>query len=66
MTYRSHGGTDEGWNLECDCAWHHLQGEHGGLASCRGKAPLDVIWRLGTEKLGTWFRNERRMDPVRS
>jgi hypothetical protein len=49
-------------NQICLCAFHHRPGEHEGLACCRGKAPLDVLWRLGRTDLGVWFRNERRLE----
>jgi len=45
------------------CSFHHLQGEHGRFARVRGKAPLDVVWRLGTPELATWWKNERRLTP---
>ncbi|HEY3174554.1 MAG TPA: hypothetical protein VGK94_02200, partial [Candidatus Polarisedimenticolia bacterium] len=57
------GGHDEA-NRECLCRFHHQCGEHGGLASCRGQAPLDVVWRLGRQDVGTWWRNEVRMREV--
>lgn len=60
--YRSHGGGNELSNLVLLCAFHHHRGEHGGLARCRGTAPLGLTWRLGTSELATWFRNERRID----
>ena len=44
------------------CALHHLQGEQGGLARCRGQAPLDIVWRLGLDEFATWFWNEKRLD----
>ena len=31
---------------------HRLQGVHGTLALCLGKAPLGVVWRLGCKKMG--------------
>jgi hypothetical protein len=61
--YRAHLGSDEPWNQLCLCEFHHLQGEHGILAWCRGKAPLDVIWRLGRPDLATWWRNDLRIPP---
>ena len=61
LRYRSQGGSDAPDNLILLCAFHHRQGEHGGLASCRGKAPLDVVWRLGRGELAVWYQNERRM-----
>ena len=61
LHYRGHQGGNEEWNLLVLCEPHHQQGEHGTLARFRGKAPLDVICRLGDEGLGTWWRNERRV-----
>jgi 5-methylcytosine-specific restriction endonuclease McrA len=60
--YRSRGGDNAASNRICLCRFHHQRGEHGGLASCRGRAPLDVLWRLGRRTLATWFRNERRVE----
>jgi hypothetical protein len=62
VVYRSRGGGDEPSNRICLCRFHHQQGEHGDLASCRGTAPLGLAWRLGRRDLGVWFRNERRLD----
>ena len=59
--YRSRGGSDETANRICLCRFHHQRGEHGDLASCRGKAPLGLLWRLGKPGLATWFRSERRL-----
>ena len=64
IVYRSHRGSNEPWNRLCLCRFHHHQGEHGQLAKCRGKAPLDVTWRLGEPDLATWWRNERRLSPL--
>ncbi len=61
LRYRSQGGSNMPDNLILLCAFHHQQGEHGGLARCRGKAPLDVVWRLGRGALAVWYRNERRL-----
>ena len=63
ICHRSLGGTDEDWNEISICAFHHLQGEHGRYARCRGRAPLDVVWRLGVAELDLWYRNERRIRP---
>jgi hypothetical protein len=63
ICHRSLGGTDEEWNEISICAFHHLQGEHGCYARCRGRAPLDVVWRLGVAELNLWYRNERRIRP---
>ena len=51
------------WNQIALCKFHHQQGEHGGLARVRGRAPLDLTWRLGTPDLASWWKNERRIDP---
>jgi len=61
VRYRSSGGEDVPGNLVCLCRFHHRRGEHGGLASCRGEAPLELVWRLGTSRKGLWYRNERRV-----
>ncbi|HEY3175549.1 MAG TPA: HNH endonuclease signature motif containing protein, partial [Candidatus Polarisedimenticolia bacterium] len=53
LDYRSRGGGHDEANRECLCRFHHQCGEHGGLASCRGQAPLDVVWRLGRQDVGT-------------
>lgn len=45
----------------CLCRFHHQRGEHGGLASCKGSAPLAVLWRLGKRELGVWYRNDVRV-----
>jgi hypothetical protein len=62
LKYRSWGGGDEPSNLLTLCLFHHLQGEHGTLARCRGQAPLDVTWRLGSTDLGVWYRNDRQLE----
>ena len=59
--YRSRGSSDEASNRTCLCRFHHQRGEHGDLASCRGKAPLGLLWRLGKPGLASWFRSERRL-----
>jgi len=63
VTYRSRRGCNELYNRICLCRFHHLRGEHGELASCRGKAPLGILWRLGRKGLAVWYRNERRLAP---
>ena len=63
LHYRSHQGGDEEWNKLSLCDFHHREGEHGELAHCWGRAPLDVYWRLGCEELATWYRNERQLEP---
>jgi hypothetical protein len=44
------------------CRFHHQRGEHGGLMSVRGAAPLGLTWRLGRPDLSVAYRNERRID----
>jgi hypothetical protein len=61
LVYRSRGGGGELGNRVCLCRFHHQRGEHGGLASCRGTAPLDVVWRLGRSGMAGWYRNEIRL-----
>jgi hypothetical protein len=61
VVYRSRGGGNALDNRDCICRFHHYWGEHGELASCRGKAPLGILWRLGRKDLGVWYRNERRV-----
>jgi 5-methylcytosine-specific restriction endonuclease McrA len=62
VVYRSRAGTNDLSNRICLCRFHHQEGEHGGLASCRGVAPLGIRWRLGKDGLGGFFVNERRID----
>ena len=66
LVHRSAGGGNELSNRECLCRFHHQRGEHGGLARCRGLAPLEVTWRLGRDRAATWWRNERACDTVRN
>ena len=66
VVYRSHGGGDERENLVVLCLFHHLRGEHGDFAECRGRSPLGVTWRLGRKRFGEFYRNERRIDPLRA
>jgi len=61
LVYRSRRGGNAHDNRDCICRFHHYWGEHGELASCRGKAPLGILWRLGRKDLGVWYRNERRV-----
>jgi hypothetical protein len=62
LTYQSHRGGDTPDNLISLCRFHHQRGEHGGPASCRGKAPLHVLWRLGREDVAMSYLNERRCE----
>ena len=64
IMYRSRRGPSTSDNLLCLCRMHHQQGEHGGQARVRGRAPLGVVWRLGVPNLATWFRNEMRLMPA--
>jgi hypothetical protein len=59
LRYRSHHGGDESANRVPLCRFHHLRGEHGELASCSGRAPLDIVWALGRWDVVTRYRNER-------
>jgi hypothetical protein len=61
VLYRSRRGGNGLDNRVCACRFHHYLGEHGELATCRGKAPLGILWRLGKKDLGVWYRNERRV-----
>jgi hypothetical protein len=59
LVYRSQGGSHDESNRICLCRFHHQRGEHGVLATCRGEAPLDVVWTLGRDAVGGTYRNER-------
>lgn len=63
VVYRSRGGdlADPSNRLSV-CRFHHQQGEHGDLATCRGKAPLGIVWWLGRNGIGGSFRNERKLE----
>ena len=41
------------------CRFHHQRGEHGGLMSVRGEAPLGLTWRLGRTDAAVVDRAER-------
>jgi hypothetical protein len=61
LQYLSRGGPVKALvNQLTLCAFHHRKGEHGSFASCRGKAPLDIVWRLGQPGMSRWYRNELR------
>jgi len=60
IVYRSRGGSDDLWNRTCLCRFHHQLGEHGGLSTCRGMAPLGIHWTLGRNGAGGRWRNEIR------
>jgi hypothetical protein len=59
LEYRSHDGSNDPSNRTTLCRFHHQMGEHGLMATCRGTAPLGILWRLGREGIGGRFRNER-------
>ena len=61
VVYRSRGGGNEVSNRICLCRFHHQMGEHGTLASCRGMAPLGIIWTLGEGGIGGRYRNDRKI-----
>jgi hypothetical protein len=63
VRYRSRGGGSEPANVLTVCGVHHRLGEHGTAASCRGEAPLGIVWGLGESGLRQWYRNERRIGP---
>jgi len=60
VVYRSRGGSDDGWNLITLCRFHHQRGEHGGLLLVRGRAPIEVTWRLGRSDVATVYRADKR------
>ena len=62
VVYRARGGGDDLSNRICLCRFHHQRGEHGGLALCRGVAPLGLVWRLGRDGRGGRFQNEKKLD----
>jgi hypothetical protein len=62
IVYRSQRGSNASSNLVTLCAFHHLQGEHGGLMRCMGEAPLGITWWMGMGAAGGVFQNERRLD----
>jgi hypothetical protein len=42
----------------------HYEGVEKGIVACWGEPPLNVLWRLGIEKLASWYRNEWRLSPA--
>ena len=62
IVYRSRGGGDGHGNRVTLCRFHHQRGEHGGLMSVRGAAPIGLTWRLGRPDVSVGYRNERRID----
>ena len=58
VQYRAHGGGDELFNRVTLCRFHHQRGEHGGLISVRGRAPLDLVFRLGRGRAARRYRND--------
>ena len=59
VEYRSRGGSNEMSNRICLCRFHHQRGEHGDLMTCRGEAPLALVWRMGRSGRGGDYENER-------
>jgi hypothetical protein len=58
----SQGGAEKDPANQTTLCWHHHHnGAHGGLLHVRGRAPLDLTWRLGSAGEGTWYRNDRRL-----
>jgi len=61
IEYLSRGGDPTSpANQVCLCRFHHQLGEHGQFASCRGTAPLGLVWELGVDGIGGRFKNDRR------
>jgi hypothetical protein len=65
VVYSGRGGSDEAWNRLSLCRFRHQLGEHGRLARLRGRAPLDITWRLELLARGGWFRNELRVSMMK-
>jgi hypothetical protein len=62
IEFRSRGGSDDPSNRTCSCSFHHQRGVHGSLASCRGTAPLGIVWRIGRPEVAVAYRNELRLN----
>lgn len=62
VVYRSRGGSNEVSNRTCLCRFHHQRGEHGSLLTCRGEAPLGLVWYVGRNRIGGVYMNERRLE----
>jgi hypothetical protein len=59
LRYRSRGGDDGDGNRITLCAFHHHQGEHGGLMKVRGEIGGDgrgLVWEMGLDGLGRAVR----------
>jgi hypothetical protein len=56
------GAVDDDDNQVTLCWHHHHEGVHDGRLHLRGRAPLDLTWRLGRPGEGSWFRNDRRLN----
>ena len=62
---RSRGGADAPENLVALCACHHLRGIHGGYICVWGRAPDELVWKVGGRtwrdgRLGTVSQCPRR------
>lgn len=58
IKYRSGGGDDSAENLTTLCRTHHHRGEHGGLMSVRGKAPRELVFRIGRGRSARRYAND--------
>jgi hypothetical protein len=47
VRYKSHGGTDDAWNIVSICVPHHLRGIHHGHLTVEGRAGERLVWRFG-------------------
>lgn len=52
VEFRSKGGSDDEDNLVGLCAAHHLRAVHQGWVTVTGKAPGELVWRLGVRSCG--------------
>ena len=60
IRYRSHGGSNERWNLVSLCVAHHLAGVHQGYIEISGHAPDGLVFLLGEVEVRR-ARQERRL-----
>jgi hypothetical protein len=68
LVFRSHGGSDEDWNLTTLCLGHHVKGVHEGHITVEGTAPDGLTIQLGVKKgekpFALWHRAERITVPA--